>query len=69
MAFKKGHKAHTSSNRRNPGQVFKDNPLSRKAAMDAMCFHCMGGETEPYVRLIKGCTSHQCPLHSWRPYK
>ena len=43
---------------------------SRKSAMEAMCWTCMGGSEEHSAGVreeIKQCTSPKCPLYSWRP--
>jgi hypothetical protein len=48
------------------------NTGSRKLAIDAMCFHCMGctkDHMEPGVKgSIRNCTSPDCPLFAFRPY-
>jgi hypothetical protein len=67
---------------RNPGQKperkdkwlkLRENP-TRKTAIDAFCIHCMGweeGQEKPprIVEDVKSCTSKDCPLHEFRPYK
>ena len=50
------------------------NPSSRKMAIDAFCFHCMGGTKEEmgdsgWRELIRTCTCPDCPLYLHRPYK
>lgn len=50
------------------------NPSSRKLAIDAFCFHCMGGTKEEtpdpgWRELIRTCTCLDCPLYLFRPYK
>ena len=50
------------------------NPSSRKLAIDAFCFHCMGGTKDEmpdpaWKELIRTCTDFDCPLRSNRPYR
>jgi hypothetical protein len=57
----------------NPMQRFlaADKP-TRKQAIDAMCWTCMGGDegTSPGVReSIRDCSSRYCPLVTLRPYR
>lgn len=50
-------------------EKFEKTP-TRKLAIEIQCEICMGGEDEPGIRNhIKGCTSPQCPLYIYRPYK
>ena len=45
-------------------------PGSRKAAIDAFCWNCMGGEGNVGVpRMIRECTSPGCALFRFRPYQ
>lgn len=62
---------------RNPYQRWIDQD-TRKSAIGAMCWQCMGGSEESGegVRaMIRDCTSNgeneatKCPLYEWRPYK
>jgi hypothetical protein len=50
-----------------------DRTTSMRAAINAMCAHCMGCNAEHmesgYKDDIKNCTSTGCPLHPFRPYK
>ncbi len=50
-----------------------DKSSSMRAAINAMCAHCMGcsaDHMEPgYKEDIKNCTSTACPLWHFRPYK
>lgn len=43
-----------------------------KNAVNAKCAECMGCDQdylEPdFRRSIRDCSSHRCPLHSFRPY-
>ena len=52
---------------------WRGNPGSRVAAMRAKCFSCMGGteeEVPPGITTdIRNCSSPDCPLHNFRPYK
>lgn len=56
----------------NPIAIARERPRSRAWAIKAMCAHCMGctlRRLEPgFRRLIRDCTSRDCPLHSHRPY-
>ena len=50
------------------------NPSSKKIAIDAFCFHCMGGTKDElpdpgWKDLIKTCTAPTCPLYLHRPYQ
>ena len=52
----------------------KANPTSRKLAMAAMCFQCMGGTVEElpdpgWKNLIATCTSMDCMMRPFRPYQ
>jgi hypothetical protein len=46
---------------------------SRKNAINAMCYHCMGctkDHMEPGVMTdVRNCTSTTCPLYNYRPHK
>lgn len=64
------HPDHVAE-QRNPWQKWLDNN-TRKTAIEAFCWHCMGGsETEVAgIRAsIRDCTAPECPLYNWRPYK
>ena len=58
---------------RNPMRRFFLAGGSRKAAIDAMCAHCLGcsiDSVEPgYQAAIKHCRSEACPLWRFRPYR
>ena len=61
---------------RNPAQRWHDQD-TRKTAIDAMCWQCMGGSVESAdgaMAEIRKCASGPdsqapCPLWNWRPYK
>ena len=61
----------------NPWEKWQSAEKStRKLAIDAFCFQCMGGHDDPTgVRgMVKDCTcgpesTLPCPLFDWRPYK
>lgn len=62
---------------RNPWQKWQDHD-TRKTAINAMCWHCMGGSEVENVGIrgaISSCTAGPdnsgttCPLWHWRPYK
>jgi hypothetical protein len=75
----------TSKRNDNPvSRFFKQkvqSKISRKAANDAMCAHCMGCTAkeqgfpqedwiEPgFRKQIQNCCSHSCPLWDFRPFK
>ena len=53
--------------RLDPLQKLQEKP-TRKRAIDAMCWDCMGGGVG--VReSIKNCTAPKCPLYQYRPYQ
>jgi hypothetical protein len=49
------------------------NVSSRRLAIKAMCFHCMGCTEDHYEYGVKddirNCTSPMCPLWHFRPYQ
>jgi len=52
----------------------KKRPNSLKAAVNAMCFACMGGSEENlpdagWKNNIRTCTAPDCPLYPHRPYQ
>jgi len=50
-------------------EKWAENP-TRKLAMERMCIDCMGGADEQgHKASIRGCTSPQCSLYAWRPFK
>lgn len=54
---------------RNPVERWQDHD-TRKSAIDAFCFQCMGGAREEVRRCPSGPESiNPCPLHAWRPYQ
>ena len=50
---------------RTPQERFQDNPGSRKFAIEAFCWACMGESK----KLVKECASKICQLHAARPWK
>jgi hypothetical protein len=62
-----------TGNRSNPITRHLAKPLSRKAAIDAMCASCLGcsiSHMEPGFRHdIRNCTATSCPLWLSRPYQ
>ena len=54
--------------RRNPEERCLDDPSSRTKAIHAFCFQCVG-RNSGYQSDIRGCTSKNCPLYLFRPYK
>lgn len=56
--------------KRNPLEKLQDNPTSRKLAIDAMCYTCVGAGADSGVRAaIRNCGVRKCPLYACRPYK
>ena len=56
--------------RLDPIAKAKANPKSLRLAITAKCFECMGGGEDTGTRkLIRACTSSNCPLHPLRPYQ
>jgi hypothetical protein len=55
--------------RKTPLEQFQANPRSRKLAIKAKCWDCMGGASEPGVyRRIRECPQERtCPLWKFRP--
>ncbi len=48
----------------------KTNPNSRKQAIEAKCWDCMGAGADPGTRWqIGNCLCTDCPLYPFRPYK
>jgi len=50
--------------RKNPATKFAERE-TRKTAIDAFCWECMGELREE----IRNCTATHCPLYNFRPYK
>jgi len=44
-------------------------PNSRKAAIDAFCWQCMGGANHGTRRMIRECTAPRCALFRFRPFQ
>lgn len=56
---------------KTPGEKLAENPRSMRAAINAMCWQCMGGDgADPGWRnMIRNCTSPKCALWNFRPYR
>lgn len=55
---------------RTPSEKLRDNPTSRKLAIDAMCYECQGGGADPGTKWQVGnCPCTNCPLHAVRPWQ
>lgn len=68
-ALEAARKARKEGNVKSRREKFEERP-TRKLAIDLMCLHCLGGEGEPGVRnQVRNCTSVNCPLYIYRPYK
>jgi hypothetical protein len=54
-----------------PLERAKKNPKSTRAAINAKCWECEGGDADPYVNWRVGnCTCKDtCGLHAVRPYQ
>jgi hypothetical protein len=52
----------------NPIEKAKQNPKSRVFAITAYCYDCMGRESG-WRNTVRECTSTNCPLFGFRPYK
>ena len=63
--------ASEAQNRRStPIDRLKRNPRSRKAAVDAFCWGCMGGDGNVGVpSMIRECSSPGCSLFGFRPFQ
>ena len=62
----------SESHKKRPTPVdrLKRNPRSRKAAIDAYCWNCLGGDGSVGVtRMIRECSSPGCALFAFRPYQ
>lgn len=56
--------------RRNPIQKAQANPTSLRAAIDAKCWDCEGGDADPCIQWRVGnCVSPDCPLYPVRPHQ
>lgn len=56
--------------RRNPIEKASANPNSLRAAIDAKCFDCEGGDADPRVQWRVGnCVCPDCPLYPVRPHQ
>ena len=65
---KKAQNARLGIKPLNPLEKAKQNPNSRVLAINAQCYDCMGRESG-WRNAVKGCTSPNCPLFGFRPYK
>lgn len=56
---------------KNPVEKAKENPNSLRFAINAKCYECEGGDTDPNVRWrIGNCVCEDtCPLWNVRPYQ
>ena len=52
----------------NPIERAKQNPNSRKLALIAFCYQCMGMESG-WRNEVRNCPSKNCPLFGLRPFK
>jgi hypothetical protein len=56
--------------RRNPLEKVRANPKSLRLSVNAKCYECMGGGSDPgVVDRIAQCDTEGCPLHGVRPYQ
>ena len=52
----------------NPTEKAKQNPKSRVLTINAFCYECMGF-AKSWRNDVRNCTSINCPLFGFRPYK
>ena len=52
----------------NPIEKAKQNTKSRVLAIAAFCYDCMG-QQPGWRNMVKTCTSPDCPLFKFRPFK
>ncbi len=58
------------SKKKTPTQKATANPKSLRCAVNAMCWDCVGGDSDPASRWrIGNCPITNCPLYPLRPYK
>jgi hypothetical protein len=56
--------------RRTPLEKVRANPKSLRLSVNAKCYECMGGGSDPgVVDRIAQCDTEGCPLHGVRPYQ
>jgi hypothetical protein len=56
--------------RRTPLEKVRTNPKSLRLSVNAKCYECMGGGSDPgVVDRIAQCDTEGCPLHGVRPYQ
>lgn len=56
--------------RLDPIEKAKKKPKSLRLAVNAKCWDCVGGTSDPGPRgRIRDCTVTRCPLHPVRPYQ
>ncbi len=56
--------------RRNPIEKANANPTNLRAAIDAKCFDCEGGDADPCIQWrIGNCVCPDCPLYPVRPHQ
>lgn len=62
--------ARTFDRRRTPLDVIREKPSSLRAAVNAKCYDCEGGDADPCVQWrIGNCVMDECPLFNVRPYQ
>jgi hypothetical protein len=62
--------AGVTPERLDPIEKARRNPTSLRLAINAKCFDCEGGNSDPNVqRRIGTCASRECPLWTVRPYQ
>ena len=55
---------------KTPLEKAADNPKSMRAAINAMCYDCIGQDADPDWRgSIRNCVCNKCPLYALRPYQ
>lgn len=55
---------------KTPLEKYIENPKSMRAAINGMCYDCIGQDADPDWRgSIRNCVCIKCPLYSLRPHQ
>jgi hypothetical protein len=56
--------------RRSPAEAARQNPRSRRFAINAKCFDCQGGDADPcWQWRVGNCDISSCGLYPLRPHQ